>query len=305
MSRKKTPKSKGGSAPATSALPATHGSQPVRPGTARPGPEAPPNRPPQPGRSSLGGGGDFYDVAFKVMLVGDSGVGKTCLLVRFKDGAFLAGTFISTVGIDFRIWDTAGQERFRSVTHAYYRDAHALLLLYDVTNKASFDSIQAWLTEIQEYAQHDVVLMLLGNKVDSAQERVVKREDGEKLAKVSCGWVGSQNAPGAAGPELSPPGCQRLFAGVRAAIHGDQRQDGPQCGLGFHGHSKVSPGSYREDPQTQRLNPLVGGTGHPIPWSSLPHRELKQRCMKAPSEPRFQLHDYIKREGRGASCCKP
>ncbi|KAK3552322.1 hypothetical protein QTP86_010370 [Hemibagrus guttatus] len=81
---------------------------------------------------------EFYDVAFKVMLVGDSGVGKTCLLVRFKDGAFLAGSFISTVGIDFRnkvldidgvkvklqIWDTAGQERFRSVTHAYYRDAH-------------------------------------------------------------------------------------------------------------------------------------------------------------------------------------
>ncbi|XP_036776426.1 ras-related protein Rab-26 isoform X5 [Manis pentadactyla] len=137
------------------------------------------------------------DKGSRVMLVGDSGVGKTCLLVRFKDGAFLAGTFISTVGIDFRnkvldvdgmkvkmqIWDTAGQERFRSVTHAYYRDAHALLLLYDVTNKASFDNIQAWLAEIQEYAQHDVVLMLLGNKVDSAQERVVKREDGEKLAK--------------------------------------------------------------------------------------------------------------------------
>ncbi|XP_005224506.1 ras-related protein Rab-26 isoform X2 [Bos indicus] len=199
MSRKKTPKSKAGSAPATSALPAANGPRPVRPGTARPGPEAPPNGPPQPGRSSVGGGGDFYDVAFKVMLVGDSGVGKTCLLVRFKDGAFLAGTFISTVGIDFRnkvvdvdgmkvklqIWDTAGQERFRSVTHAYYRDAHALLLLYDVTNKASFDSIQAWLTEIQEHAQDDVVLMLLGNKVDSAQERAVKREDAEKLAKAA------------------------------------------------------------------------------------------------------------------------
>uniref|UniRef100_A0AC11CQ30 RAB26, member RAS oncogene family n=1 Tax=Ovis aries TaxID=9940 RepID=A0AC11CQ30_SHEEP len=197
MSRKKTSKSKAGSAPATSALPAANGPRPVRPGTARPCPEAPPNGPPQPGWSSIGGGGDFYDVAFKVMLVGDSGVGKTCLLVRFKDGAFLAGTFISTVGIDFRnkvvdvdgmkvklqIWDTAGQERFRSVTHAYYRDAHALLLLYDVTNKASFDSIQAWLTEIQEHAQDDVVLMLLGNKVDSAQERAVKREDAEKLAK--------------------------------------------------------------------------------------------------------------------------
>ncbi|XP_022450235.1 ras-related protein Rab-26 isoform X7 [Delphinapterus leucas] len=237
MSRKKTPKSKGGSAPATSALPATHGSQPVRPGTARPGPEAPPNRPPQPGRSSLGGGGDFYDVAFKVMLVGDSGVGKTCLLVRFKDGAFLAGTFISTVGIDFRnkvldvdgmkvklqIWDTAGQERFRSVTHAYYRDAHALLLLYDVTNKASFDSIQAWLTEIQEYAQHDVVLMLLGNK-----------EYGLPFMETSA-------------------------------------KMGLNVDLAFMAIAK----------------------------------ELKQRCMKAPSEPRFQLHDYIKREGRGASCCKP
>ncbi|XP_024858144.1 ras-related protein Rab-26 isoform X2 [Kryptolebias marmoratus] len=127
--------------------------------------------------------GEFHDVTFKVMLVGDSGVGKTCLLVRFKDGAFLAGSFISTVGIDFRIWDTAGQERFRSVTHAYYRDAHALLLLYDVTNRASFDNIRAWLTEIHENAQQDVVIMLLGNKADSTHDRKVKREEGEKLAK--------------------------------------------------------------------------------------------------------------------------
>ncbi|XP_060599667.1 ras-related protein Rab-37-like isoform X2 [Ruditapes philippinarum] len=131
------------------------------------------------------------------MLLGDSGVGKTCLLVRFKDGAFLSGSFISTVGIDFRnkvvevdgtkvklqIWDTAGQERFRSVTHAYYRDANALLLLYDVTNKSSFDNIRAWLTEINEYAQEDVVIMLLGNKSDMASERIIKTEDGEKLAK--------------------------------------------------------------------------------------------------------------------------
>ncbi|XP_046577645.1 ras-related protein Rab-37-like isoform X7 [Haliotis rubra] len=133
----------------------------------------------------------------QVMLIGDSGVGKTCLLVRFKDGTFLSGSFISTVGIDFRnkvvdvegtkvklqIWDTAGQERFRSITHAYYRDAHALLLLYDVTNKASFDNIRAWLAEINEYAQEDVVIMLLGNKADIAGERVIRREDGERLAK--------------------------------------------------------------------------------------------------------------------------
>ncbi|XP_061740775.1 ras-related protein Rab-26-like [Nerophis ophidion] len=150
-----------------------------------------------PCRPPISSSSEFYDIAFKVMLIGDSGVGKTCLLVRFKDGAFLAGSFISTVGIDFRnkvlnidgvkvklqIWDTAGQERFRSVTHAYYRDAHALLLLYDVTNKTSFDNIQAWLTEIHEYAQQDVVLMILGNKADATHERVVKREDGERLAK--------------------------------------------------------------------------------------------------------------------------
>ncbi|XP_072312522.1 ras-related protein Rab-26 isoform X1 [Eucyclogobius newberryi] len=136
-----------------------------------------------PSRPSISNSGEFYDISFKVMLVGDSGVGKTCLLVRFKDGAFLAGSFISTVGIDFRIWDTAGQERFRSVTHAYYRDAHALLLLYDVTNKRSFDNIRAWLTEIHEYAQQDVVVMLLGNKADSSHDRAVKREEGERLAK--------------------------------------------------------------------------------------------------------------------------
>uniref|UniRef100_A0A803XQD6 small monomeric GTPase n=1 Tax=Meleagris gallopavo TaxID=9103 RepID=A0A803XQD6_MELGA len=133
----------------------------------------------------------------QVMLLGDSGVGKTCFLLQFKDGAFLSGTFIATVGIDFRnkvvavdgvkvklqIWDTAGQERFRSVTHAYYRDAQALLLLYDITSKMSFDNIRAWLTEIHEYAQKDVVIMLLGNKADVSSERMVRTEDGASLAR--------------------------------------------------------------------------------------------------------------------------
>ncbi|XP_059527108.1 ras-related protein Rab-37 isoform X5 [Myotis daubentonii] len=128
-------------------------------------------------------------IGFTVMLLGDSGVGKTCFLIQFKDGAFLSGTFIATVGIDFRnkvvtvdgvrvklqIWDTAGQERFRSVTHAYYRDAQALLLLYDITNKSSFENIRAWLTEIHEYAQRDVVIMLLGNKGAEIQGRAAGR----------------------------------------------------------------------------------------------------------------------------------
>ncbi|CAF0851479.1 unnamed protein product [Adineta ricciae] len=133
---------------------------------------------------------------FKVMLLGDSGVGKTCLLVRFKDGTFLAGSFIATVGIDFRnklvtlgdkkiklqIFDTAGQERFRSVTHSYYRDANALLLLYDVTSYSSFENISAWLSEIKEFANDSVIIMLVGNKIDKSQ-RVVSREAGERLAR--------------------------------------------------------------------------------------------------------------------------
>uniref|UniRef100_A0A3Q3A774 small monomeric GTPase n=1 Tax=Kryptolebias marmoratus TaxID=37003 RepID=A0A3Q3A774_KRYMA len=153
-----------------------------------------------PSRPSISNSSEFYDIAFKVMLVGDSGVGKTCLLVRFKDGAFLAGSFISTVGIDFRnkvlnidgvkvklqIWDTAGQERFRSVTHAYYRDANALLLLYDVTNKSSFDNIQAWLTEIHEYAQQDVVLMLLGNKTTITDNVLTLQEFGVPFMETSA-----------------------------------------------------------------------------------------------------------------------
>ncbi|XP_026848154.1 ras-related protein Rab-26 isoform X4 [Drosophila persimilis] len=86
--------------------------------------------------------------------------------------------------VKLQIWDTAGQERFRSVTHAYYRDAHALLLLYDVTNKTTYDNIRAWLGEIREYAQEDVVIVLIGNKADcSGSERQVKREDGERLGR--------------------------------------------------------------------------------------------------------------------------
>uniref|UniRef100_A0A8C1ZXG5 Uncharacterized protein n=2 Tax=Cyprinus carpio TaxID=7962 RepID=A0A8C1ZXG5_CYPCA len=118
------------------------------------------------------------DFTHKTILVGDSGVGKTSLLVQFDQGKFIPGSFSATVGIGFtnkvlavddlkvrlQIWDTAGQERFRSVTHAYYRDAQALLLLYDITSKSSFDNTRAWLTEIHEYAQNDVVIMLLGNK---------------------------------------------------------------------------------------------------------------------------------------------
>eukprot|EP00056_Hartaetosiga_gracilis_P001459 m.45025 g.45025 ORF g.45025 m.45025 type:complete len:207 (+) comp10649_c0_seq1:91-711(+) len=137
-----------------------------------------------------------YDYLFKLLLIGDSGVGKTCLLFRFSDDAFNS-TFISTIGIDFKIrtieiedkkiklqiWDTAGQERFRTITTAYYRGAMGILLVYDVTNQKSFDNIQTWVRNIEQNASQDVERMILGNKCDMEDARVVTREDGQNLAQ--------------------------------------------------------------------------------------------------------------------------
>uniref|UniRef100_A0A915PEL9 Uncharacterized protein n=1 Tax=Setaria digitata TaxID=48799 RepID=A0A915PEL9_9BILA len=137
------------------------------------------------------------DYSFTVMLIGDSCCGKTCLLIRFKDGAFLNNNFISTVGIDYRnklvevdnakvklqIWDTAGQERFLAITTTYYRDADALLLVYDLTNRQSFVNIRDWLARIKENAKETVLITLVGNKMDLQSNREVKYEEGKQLAE--------------------------------------------------------------------------------------------------------------------------
>jgi Ras-related protein Rab-8A len=136
-----------------------------------------------------------YDYLFKLLLIGDSGVGKTCVLFRFAEDQYHA-TFISTIGIDFKIrtieldgkkiklqiWDTAGQERFRTITTAYYRGAMGILLVYDITSEKSFDSIRNWIRNIEEHASADVERMLIGNKCDMNEKRQVTKERGEKLA---------------------------------------------------------------------------------------------------------------------------
>ncbi|GMT05863.1 hypothetical protein PENTCL1PPCAC_28037 [Pristionchus entomophagus] len=136
------------------------------------------------------------DFSFTVMLLGDSCTGKTCVLVRFKDGTFLNNNFISTVGIDYRnkiipvdgkqvklqIFDTAGQERFRSVTSAYYRDADALLLVYDIANRLSFENIRNWLGQIKDFAKDNVMVTLIGNKCDLAAQRKVTVKEAQELA---------------------------------------------------------------------------------------------------------------------------
>ncbi|XP_018411166.1 PREDICTED: ras-related protein Rab-8A isoform X2 [Nanorana parkeri] len=136
-----------------------------------------------------------YDYLFKLLLIGDSGVGKTCVLFRFSEDAFNS-TFISTIGIDFKIrtieldgkriklqiWDTAGQERFRTITTAYYRGAMGIMLVYDITNEKSFDNIKNWIRNIEEHASADVEKMILGNKCDVNEKRQVSKEKGDKLA---------------------------------------------------------------------------------------------------------------------------
>eukprot|EP00795_Rhopilema_esculentum_P003623 gene3623-14857_t len=137
-----------------------------------------------------------YDVTFKVLVLGDSGVGKTCLVRRFTDGDFTAN-FLSTIGIDsktkliqvdnvkvrLQIWDTAGQERFRTLTSAYYRGAMGIMLVYEVTNESSFNNISSWLENIEQNTENDVCKIMVGNKCDaSVEEREVTESRGSQRA---------------------------------------------------------------------------------------------------------------------------
>lgn len=132
----------------------------------------------------------------RVVLIGNSGVGKSSFLTKFVDNAFDV-TLIKTIGIDFKtktihvdgktvklhVWDTAGQERFWSVTPAYCRNADGIILMYDIRDVKSFKDISFWVDKLSEYAPPDVEMMLLGSKLDLAAERVVKEDMGKEQAR--------------------------------------------------------------------------------------------------------------------------
>jgi Ras-related protein Rab-8A len=136
-----------------------------------------------------------YDHLFKLLIIGESGVGKTCLLLRFTDDSFTAN-HLTTIGIDFKIkiinlenkliklqiWDTAGQERFRTITKTYYKGAHGIILTYDVTDETSFKNIKNWIKQIEQNAQNTVCKVLVGNKCDKP-DRKVSEEQGKTLAQ--------------------------------------------------------------------------------------------------------------------------
>lgn len=137
-----------------------------------------------------------YNMIFKIVLVGDSGVGKTNLLLRYLKNEFNTQTK-ATVGVEFgntkvqidnalikaQIWDTAGQERYRAITSAYYKGAHGALIVYDITRKDSFDSVEKWLSDLKSNGEEKMVIMAIGNKCDMVNERVISTEDGEAKAQ--------------------------------------------------------------------------------------------------------------------------
>ncbi|KAK2842028.1 hypothetical protein Q5P01_012228 [Channa striata] len=139
---------------------------------------------------------DSFDFLFKIILVGDSDVGKTCVVQSFKSGIFIEKQQ-NTIGVDFtvrtldidgkkvkmQVWDTAGQERFRTITQSYYRSAHGAMVAYDITRRSTFESVPLWIREVEQYGAASVVLILIGNKSDLHTQRQVLFEDACTLAE--------------------------------------------------------------------------------------------------------------------------
>ncbi|KAG6420585.1 hypothetical protein SASPL_117140 [Salvia splendens] len=137
-----------------------------------------------------------YDYLFKVVLIGDSGVGKSNLLSRFTKDEFSQQSK-STIGVEFatrsiqvddkvvkaQIWDTAGQERYRAITSAYYRGAVGALLVYDVTRNVTFENVDRWLKELRGHTDSNIVVMLVGNKADLRHLRAIPTEKAKAFAE--------------------------------------------------------------------------------------------------------------------------
>lgn len=138
---------------------------------------------------------EHYDFIWKVVLIGDSGVGKTNLLSRYTRNEFDAESK-TTIGVEFstrnmvikgktiraQIWDTAGQERYRAITSVYYRQAVGALVVYDITKKHTFDNLHKWLGELKQHADPNVCVMVVGNKTDLKQHRTVTHDEGRTFS---------------------------------------------------------------------------------------------------------------------------
>jgi len=178
-----------------------------------------------------------YDLQIKLLMIGDSAVGKTSLLLRYANDTF-SSTFITTIGIDFKIktvhlsgkkvklqiWDTAGQEQFRTITRSYFRGAQGIVLVYDITDRRTFNSVRSWMAQITDHADQQV------NKVLRQPER----------------------APGL------DPGGRRPGRGVRRALHRGLGQDRRECDRGLPGHRAAGHRPHPQGGGAARVAPALG-----------------------------------------------
>ena len=136
------------------------------------------------------------DYVFKIITIGNAGVGKSCLLLRFSDNTFTEN-YYSTIGVDFKIktitlensktvklqiYDTAGQERFHTITSSYYHSADGIAIVYDITNRDSFDSVNMWNSDVEKLAKKEACKLLIGNKCDMSHIRQITTEQGVDLS---------------------------------------------------------------------------------------------------------------------------
>jgi len=187
-----------------------------------------------------------YDYLFKLLLIGDSGVGKSCLLLRFADDTYTE-SYISTIGVDFKIrtiqlegkviklqiWDTAGQERFRTITSSYYRGAHGIIVVYDVTDQVSFNNVKQWMQEIQRYACDSVCRLLVGNKCDLVEKKMVDTTTAKEYAE-------SMGVPFLETSAKNATNVEQAFMTMASEIK--KLQGGGISGGGFGGNT-VKPGT--------------------------------------------------------------
>ena len=137
----------------------------------------------------------YRDVLFKILLIGDSGVGKTSVILRYTKNVFHE-EFLNSIGVDFKskdlnidgrkvklqIWDTAGQERFRTITTSYYRGAHAIAIVFDLTKRQTYEHVQKWMNDINRFAKENVLKLIIGNKIDLKNEIQVSYAEVRALA---------------------------------------------------------------------------------------------------------------------------